>query len=175
MSVLLAACVCANAADPAQPYVKKLDVPTPDTLPAREVEVAMPRPMPAPRPVPAATSAAVSASGMPMVPASDPGNHAQVAAPAPAPVAGKPVVAYATLAQAAKAGVDPLGEHKTASVAAPAPVAASTAFDITRPAGWLAWVQAHRDLAARYALVVAVILAAMFGVSRFLARRNSQG
>lgn len=170
LSALLALYASASAADQAQPYVKKLDMPTPDTLPAKEVEVSMPRPELLLRPAPAKLTAPAAASGMPMVPASDPANGAG----SPAPTPGKPAVAYATLAQAAKAGVDPLGEHK-ASTPAPTPAAQGAGFDITRPAGWLAWAQAHRDLAAKYALVVVLILLAVFGVSRFLTRRSAQG
>jgi hypothetical protein len=198
LTALLVACASASAADQAQPYVKKFDVPTPDKLPGKRAEVAMPllvRERPAPAPAAPAAPAAVtgadaSTSGMPMIPASDPTNTKTSAAPAPAPssataatptgspAAGQPVATYATMAQAAKAGVDPLNEHKSAPATSvpvtPAAPVTSAGFDLKNPGSWLAWVQSHRDQAMKTALLALGILVVGFGATRFRARRNSQ-
>jgi hypothetical protein len=192
LTALLATCVSASAADQAQPYVKKFDVPTPDALPAKRADVQMPllvkgEPVPAAAAAPAATTGAATApSGLPMIPASDPTNKATVPAAtstagAPStgtPVAGQPVTTYATMAQAAKAGVDPLNEQKssptiTPAATRPAPVVAAV-FDLKNPASWLPWVQAHRDQALKTGLLALGILVVGFGAIRFRARRNSQ-
>jgi len=195
LTALLATCVSASAADQAQPYVKKFDVPTPDALPAKRADVQMPllvKERPAPTSAPAAastptatttTGTATSPSGMPMIPASDPTNKAAASNPAgtpstSTPVAGQPVMTYATMAQAAKAGVDPLNEQKSAPTttpaAAPAAPVVAVGFDLKNPASWLSWVQSHRDQAMKTGLLALGMLVLGFGVIRFRARRNSQ-
>lgn len=193
LSALLVACASASAADQPQPYVKKFDVKTPDLLPGKRAEVEMPllRRTPAPTPAaPVATSnAAPAPSGMPMIPASEPANTA-ASAPAsttatsaptnPATTApGQPVTVYATMAQAAKAGVDPLNELKpTAPVAttasAPAAPVTASGFNLKNPGSWLPWVQTHKEQAMKTAMLALGILVLGFGAIRVLARRKSQ-
>lgn len=193
LTALLVACASASAADQAQPYVKKFDAPTPDLMPGKRAEVSMPivpRQLPAPKPAaPAGTNTPTAPSGMPMIPASDPTNNAVAPSPAisppaaanpAAPTPGQPVTTYATMAQAAQAGVDPLNEHKgasavqtTAAPVTPAPVAQS-GFDLKNPGSWLPWVQSHREQAMKTALLALGILVVGFGAIRFRARRNTQ-
>jgi hypothetical protein len=170
LPVLLAVCVTAGAEEPQQ-YVKKINTPIPEVDGPGTVKIANPSirrrdsaATPA-APVPAPVAQA-NPLGLPMIPASDPTNTATVPTPnTPAPVAAgpvQPVATFATMAQAAAAGVDPFKENKPAgvSVSATPAKAAPAPFDITNPAGWLAWLQANKEMASRYALVAMGILAA---------------
>lgn len=198
LSVLLAVSVQAIAASPEQPYVKKIDGPGPDANSAVTVQVRVPK-HPTPWSVirnrsgkPVATTDAVAEAtpavaavanpqGLPMIAASDPKNNASTAAAgtpattatANSPVVGQPVVVYATMAQAAKAGVDPLGERKAAVVVSQVQPSSSK-FDIRHPAAWLPWLKDNSALATRYALVMLGVLLAAFFSFKLLNRRASQ-
>lgn len=170
LPALLAICVSAGAAEP-QPYVKKIDAPIPDMNGPATVKVSQPNArlrdaMAAP--ATPQSAAVANPLGLPMIPASDPNNTATIPAPASTgaaptvPGAVQPVPTFATMAQAAAAGVDPLSETKPEAVAATASPqkAAPASFDITNPAGWLPWLQANKEHVSRYALVAMGILAA---------------
>ena len=177
LPVLLAVCVTAGAQEPQQ-YVKKINTPIPDVNGPTTVKVTVPsaraRVAGAAAPAASATPSPAQANPMniPMIAASDPTNTATVPAPAAnagttaAPAAAGPVTpvpTYATMAQAAAAGVDPFNTEKPVAAAVkatPEKAPSSTAFDITNPAGWLSWLQANKEQASRYALVAMGILAA---------------
>lgn len=156
----------AHAGTAAEPYVKKLNPAVPGATSAGTIQSDLLAGMGE------ASSPAVTA-GMPMVPASDPNAAAASVAPvasAPAAAApqgpaalpasampgvqpGVPVPVYTTMAQAAAAGVDPLGERapvQASAAAAEAPSPEVAVFDVTNPASWLPWLQANQDAALRY-------------------------
>jgi len=195
LSALLVASASVCAADQAKPYVQKFDAPTPDKLPATRAEVTMPLPVriaPAPAQSAAAAPTTVAPApavavptGLPMIPASDPNNHAKVPQPTVTPtssnglVPGQPVATYATMAQAAEAGIDPLNERKPATstpaaASAPAPVVTTTGFDVKNPASWLAWAKSHREEAFKFGFGALAVLVVGVVLGRIRARRNTQ-
>jgi len=85
------------------------------------------------------------------------------AAAASDPVA--PVKTYATLSDAAKAGVDPLNElHELKSAVKEALPEIPPVFDWRNPQSYLDWVKAHQALALKYGLgvLVAALAAGLF-------------
>lgn len=195
LSALLVASAGVCAADQPKPYVQKFDAPTPDKLPATRAEVSMPLPTriaPAPAQTNATSpstlapaTAATAPVGLPMIPASDPNNHAKAPEPSVTPtspsglVPGQPVATYATMAQAAAAGIDPLNEHKLAAdkpvvASAPTPSVTATGFDVKNPSSWLAWAKSHREEAFKFGFGGLSVLVVGIVFARIRARRKSQ-
>jgi len=96
---------------------------------------------------PIASAITVSAPGAAAPVAAAPGAASPVAVPAAAAsgiAPGVPVKVYATLGEAAKAGIDPLGERKAESAPAPQPVA-QAGFNWKSPDAYLAFARQHKS------------------------------
>lgn len=123
---------------------------------------------------PSTTVAADPTAGFPSIPAAGPAGASSPApstgtVPAPGPLA--PVKAYATLAEAAQAGIDPLKELEV-SVAPPqvkAEPTAPAAFNWKDPLSYLAWAKANQAMALKYA---AGVLVAALAASLFMRKRK---
>lgn len=93
---------------------------------------------------------------------------AATATPAPTAAASEPVApvkTYATLSDAAKAGVDPLKELQDLKPAVKeAPPETAPVFDWRNPQSYLDWVKTHQTLALKYGLgvLVAALAASLF-------------
>lgn len=114
--------------------------------------------------IPAAGAASSSAAPAPA------GGTASAPTSAPAPTAAAsdpvaPVKTYATLSDAAKAGVDPLNElQELKSAVKEALPEIVPVFDWRNPQSYLDWVKAHQALALKYGLgvLVAALAAGLF-------------
>lgn len=163
----------AHAGTPPEPYVKKLNPTVPGAVSTGTIQSDLLANMGAP-------SSPATSSGMPMVPASDPNAPAAPTSSEPAaavpdvtasaPVEampgvkpGVPVPVYTTMAEAAAAGVDPLGERKPQQASAPTVEAAppvSSAFELTQPATWLPWLLANKGGLLRFGSLAVLCIAA---------------
>ena len=110
---------------------------------------------------PGASSAIPSPAGITPSAASDAAPMALAPAAASGIAPGVPVKVYSTLAEAAKAGVDPLGEHKAAAPVAQAPVARG--FEWKNPQAYLAFAKHHQSevLQGGLGLLVALLILAV--------------
>lgn len=121
---------------------------------------------------PAGTASAAPLNPPPASPADTgptavPGNQtAESAPPSLKLTPGVPVKTYATLAQAAKDGIDPLGENKATPPAVVAEKPSATALDLARPDTWLPWLQTHQQEALQYGGILLVGLAVGLLASR---------
>lgn len=169
------------------PYVKKINAPIPNAeIKGAEIQTTLNATMGTMTTnvkqgqatgAPAATG---SSSGLPMVPASDATNTASVpvaevpsSAPAVQPPAVGPARAYATLAEAAKDGVDPFASTRPASaaVAELPPVESEVQLDLKDYHTWWPWLRANvRDLLPYLLILVGGLVMGAF-VSRRGARR----
>lgn len=123
-------------------------------------------------PIPAAAAtqpASASTPGAPVVPALGGVEPAGAAQSAPTGPVVAPVRVYATMGEAAKAGVDPF---KDQVAAAPEPVVAEPAADPWSPEAIIKWLRENIELVTKFGLgtVAAVVLASVFG--RLLRRKS---
>lgn len=111
-------------------------------------------------PIAAVTAGAASA-------ASAPAGAASLPAANPGLVPGQPVKVYATLGEAAKAGVDPLKDlPKAASAVAPVQPEAPAAFNWRDPKALMAWARDNVRQLLTYVALVLVAAGAGFLMSR---------
>ena len=109
---------------------------------------AQPAPTTAAAPTPASVIAPVAAEPVASAPATAAPDAASrgafAAATASGLTPGVPVKVYATLGEAAKAGIDPLGERKAEPAPAPQPVA-QAGFNWKSPDAYLAFARQHKS------------------------------
>jgi hypothetical protein len=112
-------------------------------------------------PTPGASSVVPSPAGTAAQPSSDAAPMALAPAAASGIAPGVPVKVYSTLAEAAKAGVDPLGERKATAPVAQTPVARG--FDWKNPQAYLAFAKHHQSdvLQGGLGLLVALLILAV--------------
>ncbi|KWU24766.1 hypothetical protein [Burkholderia cenocepacia] len=146
-----------------------VNVPVPVVAPSVLPQVAAGVPMiPGSLATSAPVAATVAATAAPAQVASQPVASSAVSAEAIAPAAasgiapGVPVKVYATLTDAAKAGIDPLGERKVA----PAPVEQSTVsrgFDWKNPKAYVTLAKRHQSevIQGGLGLLVALLVLAL--------------
>ncbi len=169
----------AGTPTPAQDASIKLNYPAPPVQGGRTVETDIaPPPTPSsPAPVkqvasqpPAMQMPTIAAAGQPPdVAASAASGAASTPATGlqPGVVPGQPMRTYATMADAAKAGIDPLNEAERKPVAAPAPSPVVAAgFNWLDPQSYRQWLDAHRQVVFKYAAMVLVAALAGWLYSR---------